>query len=182
MAQYVGGVRFPHDRPQRINQIETPDLLKELAPIWLTKPETARRVRQRMRTVFDWSKASGFRSGHNPVEGVGKGLPKQPDRHAQHHAALPYVDVPKFVKSLATSDADEISRLAFEFLILTAARTGEVLGARWDEIDFEDELWTVQPASRRPHGRYDRNERIKYALVWLPIAARRRKSLNAVAA
>src|SRR4051794_159246 len=64
---------------RRVDQIDTPDILKVLSPIWLTKPETARRVRQRLGTVLDWAKAAGFRAGDNPVSGVGKGLPKQGD-------------------------------------------------------------------------------------------------------
>lgn len=131
---------------RRLDHIDTPDVLRVLAPIWLTKPETARRVRQRIGTVLDWAKAAGYRSGENPIEGVAKGLPKQGDRD-EHHAALPYAQVPGFVARLRTADASEGSRLAFEFLILTAARTGEVLGARWEEVSFDDRLWTV-PAAR----------------------------------
>ena len=79
---------FPVIGPQRVDQIGSGDVLKVLTPIWLSKPETARRVRQRIGTVLDWAKASGFRTEGNPVEGVTKGLPKQRDRDA-HHAALP---------------------------------------------------------------------------------------------
>jgi len=131
---------------RRVDQIGTPDVLRVLAPIWLAKPETARRVRQRIGTVLDWAKAAGHRCGENPIEGVAKGLPKQGDRD-EHHAALPYAQVPSFITQLRESEASECSRLAFEFLILTAARTGEVLGARWDEISLTDRLWTV-PAAR----------------------------------
>jgi integrase len=128
------------DRP--VNQIDTPDVLRALSPIWLNKPETARRLRQRIRAVFDWAKAAGFRSGENPVEGVVKGLPKQPDRE-NHHAALPYADVPQFIKDLRGSDASEPVKLAFEFLILTATRTSEVLEAPWKEFDIQSALWTI---------------------------------------
>ena len=112
-----------------------------LSPIWLTKPETARRVRQRVGTVLDWAKAAGFRSGENPVAGVGKGLPKQPDRD-DHHAALPYAKVPEFIQMLRLTDAGETGKLAFEFLILTATRTAEVLGAKWSEMDLAQKTWT----------------------------------------
>jgi hypothetical protein len=88
---------------RRIDQIDTPDLLKVLAPIWLTKPETARKLRQRIGTVFDWAKAAGHRTGENPILGVAKGLPKQAVRD-QHHAALPYIDVPAFMKRLREAD------------------------------------------------------------------------------
>lgn len=131
---------------RRIDQIDTPDLLKVLAPIWLTKPETARKLRQRIGTVFDWAKAAGHRSVENPVLGVAKGLPKQAVRD-QHHAALPYIDAPAFVNRLRESDGSEIARLAFEFLILTACRTGEVLGAKWSEVDLEQKVWAI-PAER----------------------------------
>jgi integrase len=127
---------------RRVDHIDSPDVLKVLSTIWLTKPETARRVRQRIGTVLDWAKAAGFRAGENPVGGVGKGLPKQPDRD-DHHAALPYAKVPEFIQTLRELDASEAAKLAFEFLILTATRTGEVLGAKWREVDFEQKTWTI---------------------------------------
>jgi integrase len=137
-----------------VDQINSPYILKVLGPIWLTKPETARRVRQRIGTVLDWAKAAGHRNGDNPVESVLKGLPKQPDR-VGHHAALPYSQVPAFVADLRSSELSESTRLAFEFLILTAARTGEVLGATWSEVDVESALWTI-PAKRMKAGREHR--------------------------
>ena len=140
LAQYV----FPTMGDRRVDQIETPDVLKVLAPIWLTRPETARRVRQRIGAVLDWAKAAGFREGENPVAGVAKGLPRQPDRKA-HHAALPYAEVPGFLAALHEVDIGLSARLAFEFVVLTAARTSEVLAARWDEIDLDGETWTIPP-------------------------------------
>jgi integrase len=113
-----------------------------LSEIWLKKPETARRIRQRIGTVFDWAKAAGFRSGENPVDGVSRGLPRQPDRD-DHFAAMPYVDVPKFIKQLHLAPTGEIAKLALEFLILTASRTSEVLGAEWNEIDLKNGVWTI---------------------------------------
>jgi integrase len=147
LRQYV----YPVLGQQRIDQIDTPDILKVLAPIWLTKPETARRVRQRIGTVLDWAKAAGFRTGDNPVAGVTKGLPKQGDRNG-HHTALPYAEVPDFVHRLQASDSSEVVRLAFEFLILTASRTGEVLHANWSEFDQGQLMWAV-PAKRMKMGR-----------------------------
>lgn len=150
----------------RVDQIETSDILKALSPIWLTKPETARRVRQRIGTVLDWAKAAGFRSGDNPVAGVSKGLPRQTDRD-DHHNALPYERVADFIRQLRASDNSEIVRLAFEFLILTAARTSEVLGAKWTEVGFAEKIWTV-PAERMKAGRQHR----------VPLAARAVEILN----
>ncbi len=145
-------------------------MLRVLAPIWLTKPETARRVRQRIGTVLDWAKAAGHRSGENPIEGVAKGLPKQGSRD-EHHAALPYAQVPLFIARLREADASEGSRLAFEFLVLTAARTSEVLGARWDEISVADRIWTV-PAVRM---KAKREHRVPLSERTLAILARGRE-------
>lgn len=148
-AQWINTLRdyaFSKIGAKRIDHIATPDILNVLAPIWLTKPETARRVRQRLATVMDWAKAAGFRAGDNPVDGVAKGLPKQGDRD-DHHAALPYSEVSAFVDRLRQSDMSPLAKLAFEFLILTACRTNEVLKARWQEFDFEKGLWEI-PASR----------------------------------
>jgi integrase len=131
----------------RVDQIQTPDVLRALSPIWLTKSETARRVRQRIGTVLDWAGSVGYRQGENPTVGVTKGLPKQ-QKSNSHHAALPYTEVPSFVARLRSSDNDgQIARLAFEFLILTAGRTSEILLARWKEVDLENALWTI-PANR----------------------------------
>ena len=132
------------DRP--LDQIDTADVQKVLAPIWLTKSETARRVRQRMRTVFDWARVTHGVKGANPVDGVERGLPKQSDR-GEHHAAMPYADVPGFVATLRQRSAGNPALLAFELLILTACRTNEVLLAAWDEIDLDAATWTI-PAER----------------------------------
>jgi integrase len=111
-------------------------------------------VRQRIGTVLDWAKAAGFRTADNPVLGVAKGLPKQTDRD-DHHSALTYDEVPAFIQRLRTSDNSEAVRLAFEFLILTASRTSEVLGAKWSEFDLQQCVWTV-PANRMKAGRTHR--------------------------
>lgn len=156
-AQWITTLRsyaVPHIGTKRVDQIDTPDILKVLSPIWLTKPETARRVRQRLGTVFDWAKTAGHRTGDNPVEGVARGLPKQSGAE-KHHAALPFVEVPAFVANLRANETGLITRLAFEFLILTAARTSEVLEAEWPEIDRAAKVWTV-PAARMKAGRVHR--------------------------
>lgn len=144
-AQWLNTLKeyaFPILGERAVNGIETPDVIRVLSPIWLTKPETARRVRQRIGTVMDWAKASGFREGENPVEGATRGLPKQPDRKG-HFKALPYQDVPAFIERLRASGEGTASRLAFEFMILTATRTSEVLRATWDEIDTDKALWII---------------------------------------
>ena len=129
-------------------------MLKALSPIWLSTPETARRVRQRISTILDWAKAAGHRSGDNPVDGVVKGLPRQSEKRG-HFRAIPYGDVPDFVKKLRHVPTSQLARLGFEFLILTAARTNEVLKAEWAEVNLEKEVWTT-PAYRMKAGREHR--------------------------
>lgn len=141
-------------RDGAVNVIDARDILAALTPLWNTKPETARRLKQRIKVVMDWAKASGFRSGDNPVDGITKVLPRT--RKAQaHHAALPYARVPAFLETLRASDANLSSKLAFEFLVLTAARTSEVIGARWNEVDLDAKTWTI-PGIRIKAGREHR--------------------------
>lgn len=130
----------------RVDSIDTPAVLRVLSPIWLRKPETARRVRQRIGTILDWAKAAGYRTGDNPIDGIAKGLPKQGDGK-KHFATIPFSDVAAFVETLRNSNSGPMAKWAFEFLILTASRTSEVLNAKWTEIDFDTRLWTV-PAER----------------------------------
>lgn len=136
------------DRP--VAGVERPDILRVLQPVWLKQPETARRLRQRLKFIFDWAKAHNLRSGDNPVEGVEKVLPRQTDE-VEHMRALPIDGVPGFIAKLRAREADLTTRLSFEFLILTAARTGEAINARWPEIDFEARTWTV-PKERMKAG------------------------------
>lgn len=145
---------FPALGSLPVDQIGTPEVLRALAPIWLPKPETARRVRQRIGTVLDYAKAAGYRSGGNPVESIAKALPRQPDRR-DHHAAMPYTEVSGFIRRLYTEEGGTGVALALEFLILTAARTSEVLGATWSEIDLEQGTWTI-PDNRMKAGREHR--------------------------
>ncbi len=142
---------FPGLGRMTVDAVGAPDVLRVLAPIWLAKPETARRVRQRIGAVMDWAAAAGHRNGVNPVDGIEKGLPKQPDRK-QHHAALAYVEVPAFLATVREASATNAVGLALEFLVLTAARTSEVVGARWSEIDLEEAVWTI-PGERMKAGR-----------------------------
>jgi integrase len=120
--------------------------LKVLTPIWSVKSETASRVRGRIERVLDFAKANGWRSGENPALWRGHLKNVLPARHKLtrgHHAAMPHQEVPGLIEHLHTSEA--MSARMLEFLILTAARTGEVLLADWKEIDWKAKVWTVPP-------------------------------------
>ena len=134
---------FPMIGQKPVDRVTTADALAILEPIWLTKAETARRVRQRLYTVLDWARAAGHRSGDNPVDLIGDALPKHKSTSKKHHAALPYKDVSVFIGKLRSSGVSEATKLAFEFLILTAARTLEVRHALWDEIDADLTTWSI---------------------------------------
>ncbi len=142
---------FPVLGTRPVDQIETPEVLTVLAPIWLAKPETARRIRQRIGLVLDWSRAAGYRVGETPVTGLAQVLPKQL-KGKRHFAALPYQDICGFIEDLRSSKTDRSTKLAFEFLILTAARTKEVVGAKWSEVDLASNVWTL-PEGRMKGGR-----------------------------
>jgi integrase len=130
------------DRP--VSEIDGPAVRDLLAAIWLDKPETARRVRQRVGAVLDWAYSKGFREAEAPMRSVSKGLPRQP-RKGRHFAAMPFSDVPAFIARL--HEKETWGRLALEAAILTAARSGEIRGARWDELDLDAGLWAI-PAER----------------------------------
>lgn len=129
--------------------LDTGLVLKVLEPIWVSKAETASRVRQRIETVWDWAKARGYVVGENPARLKGhldKLLPKTSKiKRVKHHAALPYKQINPFIVALRKQKGS--APLALEFLILTAARTSEVTGARWGEIDLDDRVWVI-PATR----------------------------------
>lgn len=133
-------------RPKPVNEIETDDVLKVLKAIWLEKPETASRVRGRIERVLDSARAKGLRTGENPARWRGHLdhlLPKRQTLSRGHHASMGYDSVPALMNRLRESDA--MAARALEFLILTAARSGEVLLAKWEEIDFVNKVWTVPP-------------------------------------
>lgn len=135
-------------RPIPVDQITTEDVLDVLQPIWTVKPETASRLRGRIENVLDAAKAKGHRKGENPARWRGHLdhlLPKRQKLTRGHHAALPYGKVPAFVANLREREA--MASLALEFLILTAARSGEVREAEWSEMDLKAKVWTV-PAAR----------------------------------
>lgn len=138
--------------PLAIDQVTTEQVLAALQPIWLTKAETASRVRGRIERVLDAAKAKGLRSGENPATWKGHLellLAKQTQIKVKHHAALPFQDMGKFMAELAQRPAT--AARALEFAILTAARSGEVRGMTWNEVDLDTEIWTV-PAERMKAG------------------------------
>jgi integrase len=139
----------PHIGNIPVDQVDGPMIIRLLTPIWLTKPETARRVRQRVVAVLDWAHACGFRATEAPSRSIGKGLARQPKKTGRF-AALHYREVPLLVGALGK--VRTVGRLALNFLILTGARSGEVRGAVWEEIDLHQKTWTV-PASRMKAGR-----------------------------
>ncbi len=143
-------------RSRPVDEIDTAAVLGVLTPLWQAKPETASRLRGRIEAVLDAAKAQGHRSGENPAAWRGHLshlLPKHGRLTRGHHAAMDYRDIPAFVARLRECDA--IAAMALEFAILTAARSGEVYGARWSEIDLEARVWTV-PAGRMKAGREHR--------------------------
>lgn len=140
---------FPHFGDMAVSMVDGPQVRDALVAIWLDKPETARRLRQRIVAVIDWAIAKGYRTAPLPIAAMNKSLPKVKAK-ASHHSALPYAEVPAFVARLR--ERESVSRLAFEALILTAARSGEIRLALWSEIDLEKKLWTI-PAERMKAGR-----------------------------
>jgi integrase len=151
LATYAAPLR---DKP--VDSITTDDVLAILKPVWTTKAETASRVRGRIEKVLDAAKAKGFREGENPARWRGHldHLLPRPSKLARgHHPAMPYDEVSQFVSKLREREA--IAGLALELCILTAARSGEILGMRWDEIDLDKKIWTV-PAHRMKAGREHR--------------------------
>ena len=144
---------YPHFGEMPVAAIKTTHVLAALEPIWREKPETARRVRGRIETILDASKVRGLRSGENPARWRGHLdhlLPKRSKTSQSHHAAMAYSEVPAFMVELRKRAA--MAALALEFVILTAARSGEVIGATWSEVDIASALWTV-PGERMKAGR-----------------------------
>lgn len=149
LATYV----YPVFGSRPVAAIETGDVTRVLEPIWHEKPETAARVRGRIEAILDYAKTRGWRSGENPARWKGHLEHALPARakvaKLEHHPALPWAEIGAFVADLREQDGT--AARALEFVILTAARTGEVLGARWSEIDLVGKIWTV-PAGRMKAG------------------------------
>lgn len=140
---------FPRIGNKPLPEIQPGDIADVLRPIWLTKAETASRVKQRMHAVIAW----GWAHGHcqsNPVDVVTHLLAQQPGKaiRTQHHPAMPWREIPKFVQThLRQGNRPEVCRTLLEFVILTACRSGEARGMTWNEIDFKSQIWTI-PAER----------------------------------
>jgi integrase len=139
-----------------VGDVDTDAVMRVLMPIWNTKTETASRVRGRIENVLDWAKVRGYREGENPARWRGhldKLLPKRSKvAPVEHHTALPYASLPALMTEISVRDGT--ASRALEFTILTAARSGEVFGATWDEIDLEAQVWNVPAArmkARKPH-------------------------------
>ena len=134
-----------------VNEIGREHVLKALVPIWTTTPETARRVRQRIRTVLKWAQAHGYTVVNMAGEVIDGALPVMPRIANGHHQALAYAEVADAMKKIRDTSSPMASRLCLEFLILTATRSGEARGATWQEIDAENRLWTI-PGHRMKAG------------------------------
>lgn len=130
-----------------VRKVDTEAVVECLEKIWTTKTETAKRVRGRIEAVLDWAKVRGYRSGDNPARWSGhldKILAKPSKvKSVEHHPAMPWREVPAFMAKLRSGLW--VSHRALEFMVLTATRTSAVIHAQWDEIDFAERLWTVQP-------------------------------------
>jgi integrase len=136
--------------------IDTALVLNVLRPIWKKKPETASRVRGRIERVLAWATVSGYRQGENPARWRGHLAKMLPARskidRIEHHKAIPYAEVPAFMQQLR--ERDSVAGRALEFTMLTAARTGETIGARWSEIDLQQGVWVIpgeRMKSKRRH-------------------------------
>lgn len=139
-----------------VDKVGVDDVLRVLKPIWQTKSETASRLQGRIERILDAAKASGFRTGENPARLKGhleNLLPKRQKLTRGHHAALPYRKVPEFMARLRKKPG--VAALALQFAILTAARSGEVRGTTWSEIDLSEMTWVI-PAQRMKAGRAHR--------------------------
>ena len=141
-----------------VSAIDRALVVKVLEPIWLAKPETAKRVRGRIEAVLDWAAAREYRTGENPARWKGSLQKLFPSvsrvRSVKHHAALPYAELPAFMSKLMGQAG--VGAIALRFTILTAVRTGEAIGATWPEFDLDTAVWTI-PARRT---KTDREHRI----------------------
>lgn len=148
-AQWRASLRdyaLPKLGRRRVSDINTVDVMGVLLPIWNEKRETARRVRQRISTVMKWAVAEGHRQDNPAGDAIGAALPKN-GHDRKHQTALPHADVADAIRKVNESGAYPTTKMAMEFLTLTACRSGEVRGARWEEVDIEARTWAI-PAER----------------------------------
>jgi integrase len=153
----LGRFVYPQIGALPVQAIDTALVMKVLEPIWNKIPDSANRLRTRIERILDWAKARGYREGENPARWKGHMKNLLPAvskvRRAGNHAALPYPEIGKFMAVLR--DEAGVASRALQFLILTATRSGEALGARWEEIDLDARLWVI-PADRMKAGREHR--------------------------
>ena len=156
---------YPVIGDMSVDRIRREDVLRTLTPIWTRRPETARRVRQRMRAVLRWCWAHGYVSENVAGEGIDGALPKMPAVR-QHFRALPYAEVATALQTVEASRASKAAKLCLRFLVLTAARSGEARGATWAEVDAEAREWRI-PGDRMKRGAEHRVPLSDAALVVL---------------
>ena len=142
LTEYV----FPSLGRLLVSDVSTADVMGVLTPIWHEKPETARRVRQRIGAIMKWSVAQGYRQDNPAGDAIGAALPRH-NSLKKHFPAIPHSEVADALEKVRNSAASLSAKLAFEFLVLTACRSGEVRLARWEEIDLANGIWTI-PADR----------------------------------
>jgi integrase len=158
-AQWISTLEtyaFPKIGSRKVDSLKAKDFAEALQPIWLDKAETASRIKQRCNTVMDWCAAQEL-IGANPVGVVTKLLPKQPSSQdrVKHYPAMAWEDVPNFIGGTIRAGKPILSKIMLEFLILTAARSGEVRAMTWEEVDLDNTIWTV-PADRMKAGKEHR--------------------------
>ncbi len=170
-AQWTATLRdyvFPQIGGKRVDLVAAADVMAVLLPIWNDKHETARRVRQRIGAVMKWAVAQGYRQDNPAGEAIGAALPKNGGIQ-RHQRALPHSEVAGAIQAVQQSDGTASVKFAFEFLVLTACRSGEVRLACWDEMNLEDGEWTI-PAERMKSKRDHR----------VPLSTRAREILEGV--
>lgn len=153
-AQWLSSLEayvFPKIGGMPVRAVSSSDIMNVLTPIWTAKPETARRIKHRIGVVLDFARAKGWRETGSPTTEIARALPKVL-REKRHQPAMPYAEIPGFLAQLAETGASDATKAALEILILCAARTSEVLGARWGEVDLDQAVWTV-PGSRMKGGK-----------------------------
>lgn len=166
---------FPILAPKRVDEITRPDVLAVLDPIWTTRPETARRVRQRIRTILDWCEAYGYVTENPAGDCINAALPRMRKKQ-RHYLAMPYAEVGRALQIVEASRVTPIVKLCLRFVVLTAARGAEAREARWKEIDMTNRQWRI-PATRMKARREHRVPLSTGALAVLKEAGRlKRKS------